>query len=666
MYGPTSITFPQIAAPFERPGFGALSWLKIGRQVLFQRVDPATDAVLHEDYVGVVVGFDVDGPNLVVQVGGEAMGRAALVNRQVPIWTSFQDIGRYMYSAFKDLNLRLTPYLGPETGVRLARFGGMSVLDYISELVSRSWNRQGNRWTVMPDQDASTRGVYKMKRKDTTTIHATAYVDDARVRASLHRDAAEEPNRIFGTGVTPNGMRVRNGVYPGLRQTPPAPYPFDDGRDFGIGTTDADTDTGDGIHIMIARLIITKYLDQEDTPGGYDAQVARAIRALQEDAGRNFVTGTMDVGTWRALYDLDTTGYSLRWSHIEPMAELRKVREWDRSATGAIMRRNPFYDVTALKVDRNIDFGSGYTSDQMREWSRAALGDGEASNWTGSIAFATGALIAGEHNPGDPLDSSDVLYARNLRAGQNIWLPTFDGGTLVHIAAVNVSADDSVSVDVDTRARDAMEVWEVIARNQESRHSPARSWVSASQARSSTISKDSIGIWDEVGGLLSDDVTVPANTWTVFPVVAGQEGTVRSLRLRTSPAAEYVVGVFGDTIYGSRLQRLIGNPLTHAGKLRWADEGIRDELDKTNILLYVAGEKAAPCGYYPNTKRVEDDPDTPDEETGTNPLTGRWEDDASFSYHTGQHPVLYVAVFADRNTTIPAGRIMWNQLEAGV
>ena len=668
MYGPTTITFPQIAAPFETPGEGALRWLDVGKQVLIQRVDPDTRAVVKEDYVGVVIGFDHDGPALTVQVGGEAMGRAALVNRQVPIWSGTQDIGRYMYSAFKDLGLRLTPYLGPETGVRLQRFGGQSVLDYISELVARSWNRQGNRWTVMPDQDVTTRGVYKMKRKDTTTIHATAYVDDTRVRPSLHRDAAEEPNRIYGTGITPNGQRIRNGVYPGLRQTLPPPYPFNDGRDFGPGTDDGDTDTGDGITLMIRRLIITKYLDQPDTPGGYDAGVAHAIRALQEDASDgtpSFVTGVMDTDTWKALYDLDVTGYSLRWSHIEPMAQDPRVRPWNVSGTGAVRGRNPRYQPARLKVDRNIDFGSGYTSQQMREWSRAELEQATGDpNYTGSITINLGAVIRGEHNPGNPLTAADVMNARDLRPGWNLWLPLFAGGILVHIAAVNVGSDGTVSVDVDTRARDAMEVWEVISRNRESRNSPARAW--QADHRSSTMTKDSIGIWDEVGGELGDDVDVPANTWVVFPVVAGQEGTVRALRVRTNPDAEYVMAVFGAPIYDTRLARLIGNPMTRAGKQRWADESTRDLLARENLLLYVAGDKQEPLGYFPNTKRVEDDPDTPTEESGTNPLTGRWEDEAGFPYYTGEHPVLWVAVYADRATTIPAGRLMYNQLEAGV
>jgi len=665
MYGPTTLTFPQIAAPFEQVGVGDLDWLKPGKPVLIQRVDDQTGQVVSTDYRGVIVAFGADGPTLTVEVGGEAQGRAALVNRQVPIWTSFQDIGRYAYSAFKELGLRLIPYLGPTTGVRLQRFGGQSVLDYISEILARSWNRQGNQWTIMP----ISAGVYWMSRKDTTTVNATAYADDARVVASLTRDLAEEPNRIYMTGVTPAGQRVRFGVYPGLRQTTPAPYPFaDHSHTFGVGTTDGGTDTGDGITVMIGRLIVTKYLDQEDTPGGYDAQVERAIMKLQEDASDGsptFVTGVMDYPTWQALYDLDVTGYSLRWSHIEPAAERPRVRPWRRSATGAIMGRNHAYDPLALKVDVNIDVGSGFTRDQMREWALAELQTED--NWVGSVSFPTGALVLGDHTPGDPLTEADVLRARDLHPGMNISLPLFQGGILVHVAAVNVDGDGGVSADVDTRARDAMKVWEVIERNRESHNSPARAWMR--DHRSSTMTKDSMGIWDEVGGLLGDDITLPGLAWTVFPVVAGQEGTVRSLRVRTDPFAEFVMGVFGDRIYPERLARLVGNPLTKKGSRRWANETIRDELDRQNILLYVAGDNDNPCGYYPKQKSAEGDEtsDVPDTTfTAAAPLTGRWEDDAGFSYHTGQQPVLWVAVYPDRPTTIPRGRIMWNQLEAAV
>lgn len=656
MYGPTALTFPQVAACFEEPGVGALSWCKLGKAVKIQRVDATTGEVVATDYRGVVVGYDTSGAELRVSVGGEATGRAALRNKQIPLVAFRHDIGRYAWRAIEQLGLRFQPRLGPTTGIKLHRLGGMGHLEYLTELCARAWTRDGTQWTIMPGAD----GVYRMQRKDRTTIDGVAYCDDASVVASLARDASEEPNRVFATGVTPEGKLVRFGAYPGLKQTDPAPYPFDDHRDFGVGTTNGATDTGDGITVMLQHLMVMKYLDVEDMPGGYDNRAARAIEDLQADADLP-ETGTMTWETWRALYDLSATGFSLRWSRILPAAEKPAVRRFRRSASGAVIGRNPNHDPHRLVVDHNVDFGSGHTHAEMREWARAEVAESQDA-WVGTLTFHTGALLVGTYpDPtGTPtVTPADVLRARDLRPGMNLSLPRFAGGITVHVSAVKVGQDGTVSCDVDTRARDAMKVWEVIARNRESRQSPARIW--RREYRSSKVTKDSIGVWDQVAGVLGDDIPCEAQRWTVFPVVAGQEGTVRSLRIRTNPDAEYVVAVFGKRIGRGQLRSLVGNPLTKPGTKAWAKETVRDQLED-HFLLYVAGDYENPCGYFPKAKEGEND----DGESGGPPLTGRWEDDAGFSYHTFEQPVLYVAVFPDRDTVIPAGRIMWNQLEAGV
>ena len=48
-----------------------------------------------------------------MQCGGEAAGRAALLNRQQPIFEGTADIGRFAYGLVKDLGLPFTPHLGP-------------------------------------------------------------------------------------------------------------------------------------------------------------------------------------------------------------------------------------------------------------------------------------------------------------------------------------------------------------------------------------------------------------------------------------------------------------------------------------------------------------------------------------------------------------------------
>jgi hypothetical protein len=367
----------------------------------------------------------------------------------------------------------------------------------------------------------------------------------------------------------------------------------------------------------------------------------------------------------------------------------------------------------------------------MREFARAERDAGE-DNWVGTITFHTGALVAGNHSPGDPLTTDDVFRARGLKPGMNIRLPHSPGGDIVvHVSAISVGEDGTVTATVDTRARDSMAVWEVIQRNRESRRDPARQWVR--QHRASGLIKDAIDGFDEVGGILGDKVMIPGHQWVSFPVVAGQEGTVRQLLTETNPNAEYVVAVFGrgGDFLPKRLKRLVGNPLdntahissitvddggsgytssptvtidggggsgatAHAvisggkvtkinvtnggsgytsvpsvsleggggsgafatanrsgtGSERWSDPQVAKQLDD-QLVLYVAGSNEEPLGYYPRKKQ------------GDHPLTGKWKDAAGFSYHTFAKPVVYVAVYADRDTAIPAGRIMWPQLEAG-
>jgi hypothetical protein len=45
------------------------------------------------------------------------------------------------------------------------------------------------------------------------------------------------------------------------------------------------------------------------------------------------------------------------------------------------------------------------------------------------------------------------------------------------------------------------------------------------------------------------------------------------------------------------------------------------------------------------------------------PITGLFLEDAGFDYHTFGDPVLYVAIYPDRDTTIPPQRILWETLE---
>lgn len=701
LWGDTSIDFPQIAAAFETPGeltaVSDLRWCAKGKPVVLQRVN-AAGGIVAVDYRGVVVAYDVVNGKLRLEVGGHATGRAALRHKPRPIFRDTLDLGRLAWAAVRDLGLRFEPRLGPTTGIKQALWGGMGFAEYVTELCAKAWQRDGTQWTLMPSEA----GVYRMQRKDRETVDFTVFTDDKRNVANLRSDAAEEPNRVFASGVTPRGQRVRFGVYPGLKPSRPAPYPFTDGRAFGFGTTDADTDTGDGITIMVRTLWAMGYLSLEDADpdGGFDADVRLAVDALQNDAGIHdgplgyLDRGAMDTETWAALFDFDVTGFNLRGSRIEPAAQAPSTKRYRRSASGRIMGKNPHYDRHTLVVDRAIDFGSGFTRHQMREWARAEVDRGE-DNWIGTIDITTGGVLHGEVLPGTEIGGDDVMDVRAIKPGMNAWLPTFAGGILVHVSGVDISYNGNgiptAKLYVDTQARDRLAVWEIIRRNRESRRDPGRGWRGN---RASGEIKDSVTEWDEVGGVLYDDAPLQPG-WNVIPIVAGQEGEVSRIRLVVQDVTggdgsvvitgrEFACAVFGRKVSPKRLRTLIGNPLAAspaattepdpddvdppeadpeaggadpastvtAARPWWERKDIADELRALDI-LHSAGTREEPCGYSPGRK----------ENGGTK--TGLYLRDANFSYRTRSQPVLYLAVWVWGERTLTGGRVMWNQLEAG-
>lgn len=669
LYGPGQLDLPQIAACFENEGEGDLSWLRAQAPVEVNLV--VDDVVVVEGvYKGFVAAFDKSGRELSVELGGEANGRAAMRDRQVPIFPRINDIGHQIADAVRDLGLPHYPPLGAVTGIETMTTGGTGHLDHINDLVAKSWTRSGKQWSVMPDPAT---GVYETHRKDATTIHATAFLDDARTVGTLRRDIAEEPNQIFVTCVTPAGMRVRFGKYPGLVQGPVPDFPgfMEEG------------DTGEGVRLLIGKLHASGYLKLSEVAGGYDEDVTEAVKALQDDAGLT-QTGDVNLATWEALYDLNVTGLSLEWANIQPAAQRSKTRKYDRSANGTIMGFNDEYDPEVIVRHRTIDLGSGVTRSQAREFARTVLHDSDDPNWVGDIKFHTGALLAGEHAIGATITEADVMDARTLRPGMNIWLPAFDGGTVVHVSACQVDVEGIVTATVDTRFRDAMEVWEVIARNAESRNDPSRH--RARRYRASTIAKDSIGEWDEFGGYLGVDIPLERG-WTVFPVVAAMEGQIRKMRVQLDTPAEFAVAVFGKKVDAGWLDDIIPNPLTVTGTRDW--EKKEDQLDD-KWMLFSYGTHDEPAGYWPGRKTWKSitgeeanpdyDPGTDENETGTDDdetitvttsestgtLTGKFVDAAGFPYFAEDRKVIWVALWVRGTNKIETGRIMWPQLEAGV
>jgi hypothetical protein len=291
----------------------------------------------------------------------------------------------------------------------------------------------------------------------------------------------------------------------------------------------------------------------------------------------------------------------------------------------------------------------GKTRSQLREFARTVLHDSDSPNWVGDVTFHTGGLLRGPVTVGATITAADVMDARELRPGMNVWLPQFDNGTLVHVAACQPNGDGVITATVDTRFRDAMEVWEIIDRNRESRNDPARR--RNQKHRSSTINKDSIGEWHEACGLLGHDVRLEAG-WNRFEVVAAMEGTISRIRIELETPAEFVVAVFGKPVDPGFMDDVIGDPFTLDGKRNWRRAAPRERL-RERWNLYAMGNAEEPCGYGEDLK------------TDGASLTGVHSDESGFAYRSESRTLLYVTVYVTEANTIPLGRILWAQLEAG-
>lgn len=649
LYGSGAITFPQVHAAYDRPGHGELSWLTKFAHVKVQRIQ-ADGTVVATDFRGFISDFQHEGRSLTCTLGGEATGLAALQDRPEPIFPRTADIGSLVMPTIRR-HLRLPTVNQPTTGIRLADTGGGSQLDFLTEVLAKSSTKDGRQWTVMPNAS----GAYKMDQKDSTTIDATLYIDGFRVVPSLRRDPAEEPNRVWGQGVGPDGLRIRPSIFPGLQD---ADIPF-------TGTV-SPGDTGDAVIQLIERLFHIGAIDDRTLAWTTDSDdpITKAVKSIQDDAELT-VTGVVNSATWAVIFRGDN--FSLRSAQQVPAAQKHYTRPNLRDATGNILRRNPNYKPSIPFVDANVsDMGHVQNRRHLGDLAEQLLVDDSASNWVGTITVYTGAVIDGEHNPGDPLTTDLVRDVRSIKPGMNLWLPNWDGGTLIHVSGVSISPGQGAVVAefaVDTRARDTMPVWQVNARNRESRQRYDRQWI-AQNRRS--------GIRDNTGAFYDGSVfgKIPrtflaANTWTVIPTPAGRSGVLQKIDLHVeNDLAKYGVSAWGKEVQTGWLDRTVGDPFDIDGVtfgVPYSDhvERKQDVWQNARGLIDIWGDEHQPCGYWPRRHTTESGVVT------DAPITGDFKFTAGAPYLCQYTPVIWLAIRPDRDCYVQGGRVLELLLDDG-
>lgn len=240
----------------------------------------------------------------------------------------------------------------------------------------------------------------------------------------------------------------------------------------------------------------------------------------------------------------------------------------------------------------------------------------------------------------------------------NIKVRDFDGDTLFHVSAITVTGTAQgfeARLAVDTKARDALTLAQIVERNRATRTWPARSWLN--ERRRTGANQQAIQ-WTEIGGLLDTKVTLSPNTWNVFPVVVGQSGSVAAIRVKVEDSAcEFVVGITAKRTSRAWWVDKVGNPFSGN---RWESEKVRAQIEDTRVLLAAYGDNEQPGGYYPGKKTGDDG-----EATGDS-LTGVLYDASGFDYWTFDQPVLWVAVYPKETCVIKPQRILWPNNEPGM
>jgi peptidoglycan hydrolase-like protein with peptidoglycan-binding domain len=656
-YGAATLTFPQIYAGYEAGvlGTGELAWVRNGARVVISRTfDDDPEQI---DYVGLVRAIEPGGTALVLEVDGEFIGRAQLLQQQNQMYRSSRDVGRWASLVAATVGLSFSPWFGPDTDIELTHVGGQSHLAWAQYVCTMSQDPDGIQRTMMP----TTWGghTWEFRLKDYTTKHLTIFNDDARAVLNVSQDAGEAPNVIYGTGVTPRGERITNAKWPNVFAGPAPTYPMS--GSFGVGTTNADTRNDDGIDILYIKLREMGYLPfNVENTGVYTTRIANAVKKLQRAAGLSD-TGTMTKAAWNALYDNDVTGYSINGAYVAPLAEDPRVREWNRASNGAILGRNPLYDPSILRVERTIDFGAGITKATMIAYAEGIINrSATMKNWTGTLRLEGGVgVFAGEHDDSDvaTLTADDIVPNKSIRPGMNLWAPYFDGGTLFHISGVDIDENGGATLTIDTQARDLLEVQAINERDAESRRDVRREWMAQNQTGKPSTH---MVAYDEGFGILDRAVRLKGGRWNIIPVIAGQHGQVNRTRLQTiNPKSELAAAAFSVHMTEKRLDRRVGNPLVTTAESVWEKESLQDWFDD-DVILWAIGDGKQPGGYSPRRHRDDDNNVT------TAPITGRLTDPESWPFIFAAHTavIVYLAIYPKRDTTLKKGRILWPQLDS--
>lgn len=313
-----------------------------------------------------------------------------------------------------------------------------------------------------------------------------------------------------------------------------------------------------------------------------------------------------------------------------PLVTATEVEPHLYDADGGITGPNPAYDPTRVRIERDINYGTGITRAQATASARRELRNQRTPGWTGTVTLAC-----------DPEEGARW----QIRAGENIRLRHFDGpdGTLLHIASVtcNLSAG-TVTLTVDEEARDLMTLSQIIERNRETAGAVNRA--PGRLSRRSKIVPDQVVEFDaESPGGIIDPVPVVVDGWRVDVLPLAQVGRLVKVDYRIVPATRFCLAVFGAAITPAQLDAIVPEPLVETDSGASPIEENMEALEDLGLIEAWGGPGQA-AGYWPGQEGEDNDP------------TGRLVDTGSVDFVSARPPWVWVAVWSP-NAGTGSGRL---------
>lgn len=630
--GPATIGISH-AVPQEAFGTGALSWLQEGNSVDIVRLHPdgTTTTVLWSGYVVTPrPSSSEEDWDWSIDCQG-ATFCADLQLHKPPTFRDPTDIGSIIAD---DLNAvvsrRYQNCTRVTTGILTNQRGASSstTVEWVQELLGTAVTDDGDsQWTV-----GRTPGNARKPRihlKDRDTVHWTVRCGQPGVSEDLSRDPTQTPNVIFGRGVSTAGYAWAGWVYPGMHPDSAPAYPNAGAGDtLSLGDNDADTDSGTGVSDYQRRINELGF-DHVAVDGVLNSNDIAAVREIQRRYGL-LIDGIIGPQTWAATFDVGANVGNLDVAFRMPLAWDPKVLPRLFNADGSDAGANPAYDASVLRVEVDIDYGSGISRSEATRSARAQMARDYPVGWVGTIT------LRADPNEGSIFD---------IREGENIKLQSFAGtgdtGVLLHIASVQVSpADLSVSLTVDQKARDLITIASILERNKENSANPAR--MKPGRVRRAKITPDHVVEFDgESAGGIVPRFALFANLWSVIRIPISQNGRIAGIDLRTStPTSKWAMAMFGAPVTPANLLAWVGNPLTNAAP--WSANV--DTLEG-NGWVEGWGSSNDACGYYPLAQS----------QGGS--ITGRFRDDGTLQYLSIRPPWVWLAFYAP-NSCFVQGRFL--------